>query len=342
VEARVTAQVEPLAAVASRDSARLDGLEASAAEAARVKAEGIAALSARLAAVEAEHGVLEARQAEALSSVIAEAEGRAAGRLESMDELVDGIDAAVANMSGRVESESALLAGFAGRMDGLVADVDAVLARCGALEGGVAELRIGAEDIAERQGIAAFELRAAVAETQEQVRVALAEISEVSVRAAAHPGRFPIANAWSDAVHYDGEVVVHRGATWQARRDTGREPPHADWICLAAPGTDGRGFVVRGTWQESGTYDEHDIVALNGSSFVARRDAPGPCPGEGWQLWASRGGAGKATVTKGDRGKDGVEPVALTADDDGVLTLTLSDGRTFSADLYPLLARVAE
>ena len=47
-----------------------------------------------------------------------------------------------------------------------------------------------------------------------------------------------------------------------------------------------------------------EIVALNGSSFIAKIDEPGPCPGDGWQLIASAGKPGKPGM-KGDRGEAG-------------------------------------
>jgi hypothetical protein len=53
------------------------------------------------------------------------------------------------------------------------------------------------------------------------------------------PGKLPTVRAWANEVHYEGIVVTHAGATWQALRDTGREPPHEDWTCLAAPGDNG-------------------------------------------------------------------------------------------------------
>jgi hypothetical protein len=43
-----------------------------------------------------------------------------------------------------------------------------------------------------------------------------------------------------DAVHYRGDIVTHRGSTYQARCDTAREPPHEDWICVAYAGVDGK------------------------------------------------------------------------------------------------------
>ena len=48
------------------------------------------------------------------------------------------------------------------------------------------------------------------------------------------PALFPETRVWSpDAVSYRGDVVTHAGGTWQARKDTGKEPPHPDWIPLA-------------------------------------------------------------------------------------------------------------
>jgi hypothetical protein len=43
-----------------------------------------------------------------------------------------------------------------------------------------------------------------------------------------------------DAVRYRGDVVTHRGSTYQAQCDTAREPPHDDWVCIASAGRDGR------------------------------------------------------------------------------------------------------
>jgi hypothetical protein len=119
------------------------------------------------------------------------------------------------------------------------------------------------------------------------------------------PGTLPVAREWvPDTVHYAGIVVTHGGGTWQASCDTGQAPGHADWICLACPGRDAVMPKVRGTWSEAETYAALDIVALGGSSFIARRAAPGACPGEGWQLIASAGRQGSKGPA-GDRGETG-------------------------------------
>lgn len=165
-------------------------------------------------------------------------------------------------------------------------------------------------------------------------------------------GKLPIVRDWQDQVHYEGNVVNYAGACWQALRDTGREPPHSDWQLIAAAGrdgangADGRSFVHRGTWIEVNSYSAMDVVALGGSSFVAKRDDPGPCPGEGWQLMASKGSRGPqgergVPGERGPAGADGTFPIAFALDGETNLVITLSDGTELTCDLYPILSRLA-
>lgn len=161
------------------------------------------------------------------------------------------------------------------------------------------------------------------------------------------PGSLPLVKAWSDDVTHEGEVRTHAGATWQATKDTAKEPPHADWICLAAagePGTPARQINVRGTYSAESDYSALDIVALNGGAFISRKDSPGPCPGEGWQVIAMRGKPGEPGK-RGDpgpsvRGEPGPGIAALHVDDQGLLMLVNADGTTVECDLYPVLAKV--
>lgn len=163
-------------------------------------------------------------------------------------------------------------------------------------------------------------------------------------------GKLPIVRLWSDQVHYEGDVVALDGRTFQALRDTGKAPGHEDWICIAErgadgrDGTDGRGFRVRETWAETETYSALDVVALNGASFVARRDDPGPCPGDGWQLIAAQGKRGQPGERgmkgdKGERGDCGLPVVAMSIDASGMLALTNGDGSIVVCDLYPVLSQ---
>lgn len=154
-------------------------------------------------------------------------------------------------------------------------------------------------------------------------------------------GKLPKVRFWSDAVHYEGDVVCHNGSTYQAAKDTAKEPPHDDWVCLAFRGRDGRGFNIRSTWEAGAEYDEMDIVQLNGASFAARKDNPGPCPGAGWQLIAMQGKQGKpGQAVKGDRGLPGPAVAAITVNGAGLLAVTNADGSLVTCDLYPLLSRI--
>lgn len=155
------------------------------------------------------------------------------------------------------------------------------------------------------------------------------------------PGKLPIVKAWADEVHYAGEVRTHAGSTWQAVRDTAKAPPHADWTCIAQGGADGRSPQVRATWSEAEAYKALDIVALGGAAFIARRDEPGQCPGDGWQMIAMQGKQGKpGPAVKGDPGPAGKPAIAMSVDDHGMLTLTNGDGSTVECDLYPLLSKL--
>jgi hypothetical protein len=160
-------------------------------------------------------------------------------------------------------------------------------------------------------------------------------------------GKMPIAREWTSRVHYEGDVVRHAGATYQALTDTGQQPPHSDWGELASRGADGRGFVLRGTYDAAAEYRQHDIVMINRNSFAAKYDNPGECPGEGWQLFGPSGQRGKEGPpgSPGAKGADGrsVSIVKWEADpDEMVLRIADSAGNTFAVDLQPIAERILE
>lgn len=159
-------------------------------------------------------------------------------------------------------------------------------------------------------------------------------------------GSLPTVKAWSDGVHYQADVVVHQGRTWQAVRDTGQAPGGDDWICLAERGADAMEIEVRGTWSVDETYRHLNVVAMNGATFIARADNPGPCPGEGWQLMSAQGKRGPAGERgdKGERGERGAPGAsfARTVLDDatGLLVFEMTDGTSLHCDLAPLAERI--
>lgn len=158
-------------------------------------------------------------------------------------------------------------------------------------------------------------------------------------------GLLPQVKVWADGVHYAGAVVTFEGATFQARHDTGKAPPHDDWQVLAAAGrdgADGRATRFCGTHAADAIYAALDVVALNGASFVALRDDPGPCPGPGWQLMVAQGKRGQPGPQgeRGERGDPGPAIVAMNVSEEGLLTLRNADGSVVTCDLYPLLSKI--
>lgn len=177
----------------------------------------------------------------------------------------------------------------------------------------------------------------------EAVTAAVAAIPPPAKGDPGPPGKIGTVKAWEDRVYYEGDIATHDGAMFQARCDTGRAPPHGDWDCIipqAERGEPGRTFAIRGTWSEGEDYQSMDVVMLGGSSFVAKSDAPGACPGEGWQLLASAGKKGQVVNVKGDRGPPGPRIVSGDVDGEGVVTLRNADGSEVKIDLYPVLIKL--
>jgi hypothetical protein len=64
------------------------------------------------------------------------------------------------------------------------------------------------------------------------------------------PSKLPLVKLWMpETVYYEGDVVTCDGATFQARRDTGQPPSHADWLCGAdIVGVEDRAHVAQRWW----------------------------------------------------------------------------------------------
>ena len=117
------------------------------------------------------------------------------------------------------------------------------------------------------------------------------------------------------------ERAICRGGTWTVVSPSGGqgEAPGPDarrWICTSdgvasvdveqrdarldltvklASGAEQQFLISlptlrpRGTWHKADSYQKLDIVTREGGSFVALRNAPGECPGPGWQVLTMRG-----------------------------------------------------
>ena len=162
------------------------------------------------------------------------------------------------------------------------------------------------------------------------------------------PGKLPAVGVWTDRVHREADVVTHAGAVYQALRDTGKAPPHDDWRCIVPAGrdgADGKSFTIRGTWAADQEYRHLDLVALDGGTFVALRDAPGECPGADWQLVSPRGKPGRPgdrgpQGERGARGEPGPAVTGIEIDHTGMVALRNADGSTVEHDFAPVLSRL--
>jgi hypothetical protein len=150
-------------------------------------------------------------------------------------------------------------------------------------------------------------------------------------------GKLPIVKEWTrETVFYEGAVVMYDGGSYQALCDTGEPPDNAThWQCLAAPGRDAKPICHRGTFKGNVEYAAYDAIALNGGTFLALHDKPGPCPGSGWQLLSAPGkrGAAGEPGPQGERGPAGppgkdAATIVCWAIDRSAYTITpvMSDG----------------
>ena len=154
------------------------------------------------------------------------------------------------------------------------------------------------------------EIRHAIAELCDAFGAQLAEQKEHFLSVA---GKLPVAKLWQpDSVTYEAQVVCHDGSLWQACKDTAQTPGGSDWVCVARAGRDAVTPKTCGTFNAHKTYARLDVVEFDGSSFVARRDAPGVpgISGDGWQLVSRSGRRGPAGEVgprgrKGDKGERG-------------------------------------
>jgi len=106
------------------------------------------------------------------------------------------------------------------------------------------------------------------------------------------------------------------------------EPGPAGMPGPAGPaGRDGATGEPRGKYDGKEFYQKLDRVSFNGSEWIARKDPPGPLPGDGWMLGAM-----------GKKGRPGVG-IQNAVVRDYALVLEMTDGKTLSIDLRGMFER---
>jgi len=123
-------------------------------------------------------------------------------------------------------------------------------------------------------------------------------------------GKFIPPKEWQPGIHYDSALVIHKGSTYCAARDTAEQPPHDDWIVVAACGEAPYVGEVCGLYDPERQYRKYDLVTFRDSEWRARCDDPGELPGDGWAVSARAGSRGKPGE-KGDRGSSAPAPTIV-------------------------------
>jgi hypothetical protein len=155
--------------------------------------------------------------------------------------------------------------------------------------------------------------------TNKRISKLRGELLEPEERLKSTAGRLPqVKTPWAEGdVTYEGQLVALDGNLFQARKDTGLRPGDpAAWVCVARAGRDGRDgkeLRMRGLYNAARTYARLDVVLLAGEPFMAKHDAPGLCPSEGWLKLGARGakGAKGAAGPRGPKGEPGVSDATL-------------------------------
>jgi Collagen triple helix repeat (20 copies) len=118
------------------------------------------------------------------------------------------------------------------------------------------------------------------------------------------------------------------------------EPGLAGERGLPGPaGMDARPWRHRRTYNPAEDYEDGDVVAHDGGSWLALTDVPGPLPGDGWAQLTVRGLRGKPG-DKGERGLPGPDGRGIAdlfvAESGEELVVAFSDGSSRS---IPLVTR---
>ena len=104
-------------------------------------------------------------------------------------------------------------------------------------------------------------------------------------------------------------TATDTGRTYRLERDTDGSVS-SNWVNISSAGGTGGGFTPRGEWNSTTTYNENDLVSLNGSSYMCIEENTNATPASNpdkWMVNAEKGatGATGATGTTGPAGTDG-------------------------------------
>ena len=103
-------------------------------------------------------------------------------------------------------------------------------------------------------------------------------------------------------------TATDTGRTYRLERDTDGSVS-SNWVNISSAGGTGGGFTPRGEWNSATTYNEKDLVSLNGSSYMCIEENTNATPASNpdkWMVNAEKGATG-ATGATGEPGPQGPE-----------------------------------
>lgn len=98
-------------------------------------------------------------------------------------------------------------------------------------------------------------------------------------------------------------TATDTGRTYRLERDTDGSVS-SNWVNISSAGGTGGGFTPRGEWNSATTYNENDLVSLNGSSYICIEENTNATPASNpdkWMVNAEKGATG-ATGPQGEWG----------------------------------------
>ena len=106
-------------------------------------------------------------------------------------------------------------------------------------------------------------------------------------------------------------TATDTGRTYRLERDTDGSVS-SNWVNISSAGGTGGGFTPRGEWNSTTTYNENDLVSLNGSSYICIEENTNATPASNpdkWMVNAEKGatGATGATGPQGPQGEPGAQ-----------------------------------
>lgn len=104
-------------------------------------------------------------------------------------------------------------------------------------------------------------------------------------------------------------TATDTGRTYRLEQDTDGSVS-SNWVNISSAGGTGGGFTPRGEWNSATTYNENDLVSLNGSSYICIEENTNATPASNpdkWMVNAEKGetGATGATGPQGPQGEPG-------------------------------------